>query len=95
MKRWIFIYIKPNPENSPFIKEIEAYDELGNKISTFSIVEKPLTIYLNDNHIITAMTVGDYPEYLAVGYLVNQNIIKYCSISTARCFDFSFIGNIY
>ena len=22
------------------------------------------------------MTVGDYPEYLAVGYLVNQNIIK-------------------
>ena len=39
-------------------------------------MEKPLTIYLNDNHIITAMTVGDYPEYLAVGYLVNQNIIK-------------------
>mgnify|MGYP007000462870 len=46
-KRWIFIFIKPNPENSPFIKEIEAHDELGNKISTFSVVEKPLTIYLN------------------------------------------------
>ena len=22
------------------------------------------------------MTVGDYPKYLAIGYLVNQNIIK-------------------
>ena len=22
------------------------------------------------------MTVGDYPDYLAIGYLVNQNIIK-------------------
>ena len=39
-------------------------------------MEKPLSIYLNDNHVITAMTVGDYPDYLAVGYLVNQNIIK-------------------
>ncbi len=27
-------------------------------------------------HVVTSMTVGDYPEYLAVGYLVNQNIIK-------------------
>ena len=35
-----------------------------------------MSIYLNDNHIVTAMTVGDYPNYLAVGYLVNQNIIK-------------------
>ena len=35
-----------------------------------------MSIYLNDNHIVTAMTVGDYPNYLAIGYLVNQNIIK-------------------
>ena len=40
------------------------------------MVEKPLSIYLNDNHVVTAMTVGDYPDYLAIGYLVNQNIIK-------------------
>ncbi len=39
-------------------------------------MEKPLAIYLNSNHIVTAMTVGDYPKYLAVGYLINQNIIK-------------------
>ncbi len=39
-------------------------------------LSKPLSIYLNDNHVVTAMTVGDYPDYLAIGYLVNQNIIK-------------------
>ena len=31
---------------------------------------------MNSTHIVTSMTVGDYPKYLAVGYLVNQNIIK-------------------
>ena len=41
-----------------------------------AIEEKPLSIYLNSTHVVTAMTVGDYPEFLAIGYLVNQNIIK-------------------
>ena len=39
------------------------------------IEEKPLTLYLNDQEIVTMMTVSDYPEYLAVGYLLNQNMI--------------------
>ena len=34
------------------------------------------------------MTVGDYPEYLAVGYLVNQNIIKdYTKIEKVEVVD--------
>ena len=39
------------------------------------IEEKPLTLYLNDQEIVTMMTVSDYPKYLAVGYLLNQNMI--------------------
>jgi len=27
-------------------------------------------------HIVTAMTIGDYPEYLALGFLANQNILN-------------------
>ena len=40
------------------------------------IEERPLTIYLNAQEIITAMTIGDYPEYLAVGFLKNQGMLK-------------------
>jgi hypothetical protein len=28
------------------------------------------------------MTIGDYPEYLAVGYLLNQNMLKYDDVVT-------------
>ena len=38
-------------------------------------VERPLTLFLNSREIVTMMTICDYPEYLAVGYLVNQNML--------------------
>ena len=40
------------------------------------IDEKILTIYLNKQEILSAMTICDYPEYLAVGFLFNQNMIS-------------------
>ena len=70
------IKIKPNPEDASLVKRIFAINEEGAKETTYAIIEKPLSIYLNSSHVVTAMTIGDYPEYLAVGYLVNQNIIK-------------------
>ncbi len=39
------------------------------------VVERALTIFLNSQEIVTAMTIGDYPEYLAIGYLLNQNML--------------------
>ena len=46
-----------------------------NEIQNISLIdEKILTIYLNKQEILTAMTICDYPEYLAVGFLFNQNI---------------------
>jgi len=45
-------------------------------------VERPLTLYLNAQEIVTMMTIGDYPEYLALGYLLNQNMLKYDDIVT-------------
>ena len=39
------------------------------------MVERPLTLFLNDQEIVTMMTIGDYPDYLAVGYLLNQNML--------------------
>ena len=40
------------------------------------VEERPLTIFLNAQEIVTAMTIGDFPEYLAVGYLLNQGMLR-------------------
>ena len=57
------------------VTEIIVTDENKKKIKLHSVVEKPLTLFLNDQEIVTMMTVSDYPKYLAVGYLLNQNMI--------------------
>ena len=66
----------PNPEDKNLTKEIDGFDENFQKTKTKVIIEKDLTIYLNNHEIVTLMTVGDHPEYLAVGYLLNQNMLK-------------------
>jgi FdhD protein len=33
-------------------------------------------LFLNSREIVTMMTVGDYPDCLAVGYLLNQNMLR-------------------
>ena len=35
----------------------------------------PAPLFLNGQEVVTLMTIGDYPEYLAVGYLLNQNML--------------------
>ena len=40
------------------------------------MTERPLTLYLNRQEIVTMMTIGDHPDYLAVGYLLNQNMLR-------------------
>jgi FdhD protein len=39
-------------------------------------VERPLTLFLNAQEIVTTMTIGDYPHYLAVGFLRNQGMLR-------------------
>ena len=51
-------------------------DESGSAVETSVVVERPLTLFLNKREIVTMMTICDYPEYLAVGYLMNQNMLR-------------------
>jgi FdhD protein len=44
-------------------------------VSTSVVSEKALTLFLNSQEIVTMMTIGDHPEMLAVGYLLNQNML--------------------
>ena len=67
--------IAPNPDGMNLTKTVQGLDHFGNTVVSQVIEEKPLTIYLNSQEIVTAMTIGDYPEYLAVGFLTNQGML--------------------
>ena len=69
-------YISPNLENDNLTESIECLNEYGENIKLPVVKEIPLTIYLNKQEIVTAMTLGDMPDLLAVGYLLNQNMLK-------------------
>ena len=69
-------YISPNLENDTLTESIECLNESGENIKLPVVKEIPLTIYLNKQEIVTAMTLGDMPDLLAVGYLLNQNMLK-------------------
>jgi len=68
--------ICPNIDNKELTKNIRGFDQDNNKILTKVIQEKSLTIFLNNQEIVTLMTIGDHPEYLSIGYLLNQNMLK-------------------
>ena len=67
--------IRPNPHDPRLTERVSGIDQTGAKIDTSVTVERALTIFLNSQEIVTAMTINDYPEYLAVGYLLNQNML--------------------
>jgi FdhD protein len=68
--------IKPNPADPRLTERVRGIDQTGAPIETAVTVERALTIFLNSQEIVTAMTINDYPEYLALGYLLNQNMLQ-------------------
>ncbi|WP_159585554.1 formate dehydrogenase accessory sulfurtransferase FdhD [Chelativorans xinjiangense] len=68
--------IMPDPENPRLTERVSGIDHTGNPVDVSVPVERALTLYLNSQEIVTMMTINDYPEYLAVGYLLNQNMLK-------------------
>ena len=68
--------IAPDPAAPRLTRAVTGVDHEGREVETRVVEERPLTIYLNAQEIVTAMTIGDYPEYLAVGYLRNQGMLR-------------------
>jgi len=67
--------IAPDPKRAGLTRAVEGRDEHGTPVTLSVVEERPLTIYLNRQEIVTAMTIGDYPEYLALGFLRNQGML--------------------
>ncbi len=68
--------VTPNPADPRLTQRVRGQDQEGKPIETSVVVERPLTLFLNGQEIVTMMTIGDYPDYLAVGYLINQNMLR-------------------
>ncbi len=68
--------IAPDPKDPMLTRTVEGADHDGNRQIIKVVTERPLTIYLNSQEIVTAMTIGDYPEYLALGFLLNQSMLR-------------------
>ncbi len=68
--------VAPDPDDPRLTEAVTGIDHEGRERSTRVVVERPLTIYLNSQEIVTAMTVGDHADWLAVGFLVNQNMLR-------------------
>ena len=68
--------IAPDPKDRRLTERVSGVDHEGCTVDTTVTVERPLTLYLNDQEIVTMMTIGDYPDCLAVGFLLNQNMLQ-------------------
>lgn len=79
--------ILPNPTDPHLTRAITGTDHTGASITLSVVEERPLTIYLNAQEIVTAMTIGDYPEYLALGFLRNQGMLRDDDVVTGIDYD--------
>ena len=68
--------IRPDPADPRLTQRVTGIDQTGAPIETSVTVERPLTLFLNGQEIVTMMTICDYPEYLALGYLLNQDMLR-------------------
>jgi FdhD protein len=79
--------IQPNPHDPRLTERVTGVDQAGARIETPVTVERALTIFLNSQEIVTAMTISDYPEYLAIGYLLNQHMLLPDDVVTGVDYD--------
>lgn len=67
--------IAPDPAAPRLTRTVQGVDHNGEDTQIAVVEERPLTIFLNSQEIVTAMTIGDYPDYLALGFLRNQGML--------------------
>ncbi len=79
--------VNPAPEDPNLTERVEGIDHNGHSLNTLVPVEQPLTLYLNSQEIVTVMTIGDYPEELALGFFLNQNMLTSEDVIVGTDFD--------
>lgn len=70
------LLVGPNPSDDRLSAAVSGINEYGESVDLRVVTERPLTLFLNRQEIVTMMTIGDHPDLLAIGYLINQNMLK-------------------
>jgi FdhD protein len=81
------VRVRPNPDDQRLTVNLTGTDHTGAPVETRVPVERSLTLFLNGQEIVTAMTIGDYPEDLAVGYFLNQGMLRPEDVITGIDYD--------
>ena len=61
---------------APLTCEIDAINEYGEQLQVSIPAERALTVYVDKRELVTLMTLGAHPEWLVLGYLLNQRLVK-------------------
>jgi len=68
--------VRPTPDDPKLSRTVSGIDHEGREVDTEVVTEQALTLFLNGREIVTMMTIGDHPDLLAVGFLLNQGMLK-------------------
>ncbi len=61
---------------APLTREIAVVNEHGEEGGVSIPAERPLTVYVDRRELVTLMTLGARPEWLVLGYLRNQRLVR-------------------
>lgn len=67
--------LRPQPDDPRLTRAVAGIDQDGRGVEIRVPVERPITLFLNGQEIVTIMTIGDHPDCLALGYLLNQRML--------------------
>lgn len=56
-------------------REVSVVDESGQSRTIRIPAERDLTVYVDKRELVTLMTLGSQPEWLVLGYLLNQRLV--------------------
>lgn len=79
--------VRPTPDDPALSQSVSGIDHEGREVETVVVTEKALTLFLNGREIVTMMTIGDHPDLLAVGFLLNQGMLRADDEITAIDYD--------
>ena len=61
---------------APLTQEVTVLNEYGQSSQVSIPAERDLTVYVDKRELVTLMTLGAQPEWLVLGYLLNQRLVR-------------------
>jgi FdhD protein len=60
---------------APLTQAVSVVNEFGQRSAVSIPAERDLTVYVDKRELVTLMTLGAHPEWLVLGYLLNQRLV--------------------